>query len=49
MEILALGKSARILPLIPQKQGFLFADLQITFTIDSKITLTKGAGQQSVI
>lgn len=49
MEILALGKSAGILPLIPQEQGFHFAGLQITFAIDLEITLTKGAGQQSVI
>lgn len=49
MEILVLGKSAGILPLIPQERGFHFTGLQTTFTVDLEITLTKGIGQQSVI
>lgn len=49
MEILASEKSVGILALIPQEQGFHFTGIQITFTIDLEITLTKGAGQQSVI
>lgn len=48
-EILTLGKSAGILPLIPEEQGFHFTGLQVIFTIDFEITSTKGAGQQSVI
>jgi len=48
-EILTLGKSAGIMPLISQEQGFHFTGLQVTFTTDLKITSTNAADKQSVI